>query len=371
MPATWKMYGSTPTRTATRTPTTRSTRSSPPPDTSRPPTRDDVRAAIFAYNHADWYVDSVLLRARLIAGVPADLVGSLTGLTEGRFPVYARARYADDVGRRSGKRVKAGENAANVIESNDTATASRSSPQGAPSSPSTTAKSEDRPQQKARPPHHPPGRLRQPLHVRRPRRALQGLPGAKDDAEGPELTARAESAPTQDTKPDAARWPAARATPRTRRGARPRRRRAARPAGLRSRQGPPLRAPNSRARASRRLEQRLDAQARGAASSRPTTTSSRARSGSTDKVRLRPLKEGSRVIGGTIIGRVGQHRATARRRTSTSRSARPAAAPQGSTRSRSSTAGSCSRPPRSTAPPVATCSTARTGRARCRSARSC
>ena len=57
---------------------------------------EDVRRAIFAYNHADWYVDSVMLRARLIAGVPADLVGSLTGLTEGRFPVYARARYADD-----------------------------------------------------------------------------------------------------------------------------------------------------------------------------------------------------------------------------------------------------------------------------------
>ncbi len=57
---------------------------------------DDVRRAVFAYNHADWYVDSVLLRARLIAGVPADLVGSLTGLTEGRFPIYARARYADD-----------------------------------------------------------------------------------------------------------------------------------------------------------------------------------------------------------------------------------------------------------------------------------
>ncbi len=54
----------------------------------------DVRRSIFAYNHADWYVDSVMLRARLIAGVPADLVGSLTGLTEGRFPVAARARYA-------------------------------------------------------------------------------------------------------------------------------------------------------------------------------------------------------------------------------------------------------------------------------------
>jgi Transglycosylase SLT domain len=49
---------------------------------------NDVRAAIWAYNHADWYVDSVLLRARLIAGVPADLIGSLTGLTEGRFPVW-------------------------------------------------------------------------------------------------------------------------------------------------------------------------------------------------------------------------------------------------------------------------------------------
>ena len=37
------------------------------------------------------------MRARLIAGVPGDLTGSLTGLTEGRFPVYAKARYADDV----------------------------------------------------------------------------------------------------------------------------------------------------------------------------------------------------------------------------------------------------------------------------------
>ena len=60
----------------------------------------DVRRSIFAYNHADWYVDSVMLRARLIAGVPADLVGSLTGLTEGRFPVAARARYAKGTGRK-------------------------------------------------------------------------------------------------------------------------------------------------------------------------------------------------------------------------------------------------------------------------------
>jgi Transglycosylase SLT domain len=81
---------------------------------------NDVRGAIFAYNHADWYVDSVMLRARLISGVPADLVGSLTGLTEGRFPVAARARYADDLAEREAvKRVEVGENAANVIESQD------------------------------------------------------------------------------------------------------------------------------------------------------------------------------------------------------------------------------------------------------------
>src|SRR3712207_4988278 len=80
----------------------------------------DMRKAIFAYNHADWYVDSVLLRARLIAGVPTDLIGSLTGLTQGRFPIAARAQYADDLSERAAiRRVKRGRNAANVVDSND------------------------------------------------------------------------------------------------------------------------------------------------------------------------------------------------------------------------------------------------------------
>jgi hypothetical protein len=56
----------------------------------------DIRKAVFAYNHASWYVDSVLLRARLLAGYPPEFVGSLTGLTQGRFPIAAHARYADD-----------------------------------------------------------------------------------------------------------------------------------------------------------------------------------------------------------------------------------------------------------------------------------
>jgi transglycosylase-like protein with SLT domain/peptidase M23-like protein len=79
----------------------------------------DVHRAILAYNHAEWYVDSVMLRARLISGVPADLVGSLSGLTEGRFPVASHARYADDVAESKLKRAKPGQNAANVVESKD------------------------------------------------------------------------------------------------------------------------------------------------------------------------------------------------------------------------------------------------------------
>jgi murein DD-endopeptidase MepM/ murein hydrolase activator NlpD len=77
----------------------------------------DVRQAIFAYNHADWYVDSVLMRASLLGGMPADLVGSLTGLTQGHFPVHAKARYADDITKSdTHKRVKKGQNAAFVVQ---------------------------------------------------------------------------------------------------------------------------------------------------------------------------------------------------------------------------------------------------------------
>src|SRR5262249_27493532 len=54
----------------------------------------DIRQAVFAYNHADWYVNSVLPRAQLLGGLPSDLVGSLTGLAQGRFPVRAKARDA-------------------------------------------------------------------------------------------------------------------------------------------------------------------------------------------------------------------------------------------------------------------------------------
>jgi transglycosylase-like protein with SLT domain/peptidase M23-like protein len=72
----------------------------------------DVAKAIFAYNHADWYVQSVLLRARVIGGMPADLVGSLTGLTQGLFPVAARATYADALDAKAAVAPVKGSNAA-------------------------------------------------------------------------------------------------------------------------------------------------------------------------------------------------------------------------------------------------------------------
>jgi hypothetical protein len=61
----------------------------------------DLYNAIFSYNHADWYVQEVLGYARAYGKLPSDLVGSLTGLTEGaHFPVAADASYADDLSAR-------------------------------------------------------------------------------------------------------------------------------------------------------------------------------------------------------------------------------------------------------------------------------
>ncbi len=62
----------------------------------------DLYNAILSYNHADWYAQEVLLYARAYGKLPTDLVGSLTGLTEGaHFPVAADARYADDISARA------------------------------------------------------------------------------------------------------------------------------------------------------------------------------------------------------------------------------------------------------------------------------
>ncbi len=86
----------------------------------------DLYDAILAYNHADWYAQEVLLYARAYGKLPSDLVGSLTGLTEGaHFPIAADARYADDISARAALKSSTTDgrvsgNAAEVISSSPT-----------------------------------------------------------------------------------------------------------------------------------------------------------------------------------------------------------------------------------------------------------
>ena len=119
MPATWKMYGVDANQDGVKDPFN-------PVDAIFAAARylkaaggdRDLRKGIFAYNHADWYVDSVLMRAQVIGGIPGDLVGSLTGLTQGRFPVRAKATYAGAL-KKSDRTIK-GANAAVTVEADVT-----------------------------------------------------------------------------------------------------------------------------------------------------------------------------------------------------------------------------------------------------------
>jgi hypothetical protein len=116
MPATWAMYGTDANGDGEKDPFN-------PVDAIFAAARylkaagagSDLRRSIFSYNHANWYVDSVLMRAQVIGGLPADLVGSLTGLTQGRFPVAAKSTYAGAL-RNNGRTVRTG-NAAMVVQS--------------------------------------------------------------------------------------------------------------------------------------------------------------------------------------------------------------------------------------------------------------
>ena len=144
MPATWKAYGVDANRDGRKDPFN-------PVDAIFAAARylkaagaaDDLRRAIFAYNHADWYVESVLMRARLIGGLPSDLVGSLSGLTQGHFPVFAKARYADDISERSAtRRARSARTSRCRSRPTPTAAGSTSTPRPArPSSPCRTGAS--------------------------------------------------------------------------------------------------------------------------------------------------------------------------------------------------------------------------------------
>ena len=333
----------------------------------------DIRGAVFAYNHADWYVDCVLLRAQVIGGLPANLVGSLTGLTEGRFPVAAKATYADEVTQAQP------EGQAPIARPARAAPNRRGISIYADAGSPVIAVSDARvikigvskrlgnfvQVQDAYGNTYTYGRLAKvsklyaapkpqkvdPAEVKRMLAAAQ----ARQDAEGRGLGHRPARLARRDKKAverDGRRRPSAAieepappsrrsrsACSRTRRAQRHGRRR--RPAGVPA-HGPHRRRAHAgaRARPRARPDRHQEAQGRLAGARRH---------------RARPHRP--RVLGQAS-------------RTCASRSARPAAAPRASTRSRSSTAGSCSSRPRSTAPRARTRSSARTPR-RPRSARSC
>lgn len=50
----------------------------------------NLSGAIFSYNHSEAYVSSVLLRAKLIAAYPDQVIATLTGLIDGRPPVTGK-----------------------------------------------------------------------------------------------------------------------------------------------------------------------------------------------------------------------------------------------------------------------------------------
>ena len=339
---------------------------------------EDLRTAIFAYNHADWYVDEVLLYAAQYGKLPDDLVGSLTGLTEGaRFPVAADARYADDISereaaKRSAPRKGVAGNAADVVSASPTRRGINIySKEGAPvvavndgvdQARSASRKklgkyivlqdaygnrftyaelgevSEVYPVPKEQKltaedfelvtpgDDDEPAEPGQPAPRRRRRRSRQ----ASDDAERSEPA----TAPTQAER---------------------------RPAQHRGHARAPLRLPGApdepRPRRPHRPARRAARQTASPATRASRPTSAACSSSTARRWSCEPLREGSQVV--------ARHRPRPRRRptassprTSTSRSSPPAAARRRSTRSRSSTAGSCSRRPRSTAPPARTRSTA-------------
>ena len=343
----------------------------------------DVRGAIFAYNHADWYVDSVLMRARLIGGLPADLVGSLTGLTQGHFPVHAKARYADDISDtatpRSASRRAKRRAAGHLLEHAPRHQHLRQGRLAGDRGPGRQDRQDG--------PHRPPGqvhpaarRVRQHVHLRAPEEALARLPGAQgeDGLQGPGQEGAAPRGAQEGPQADRAgqRRHAGQGQGARRGAGRRRRRRQPRPPTLGSAaperaQGAPVRQPEPpgrlRAPAARSSCSTRAASSRATRPSSPTSPASTASSAPTSCSRSSsPAARSSPAPSSGASGAPSRRW----RRTCSSRSAPPAAAPRASTPSRSSTAGSCWSPRRSTAPPARTRSGARTPRTR-RSARSC
>ena len=320
IPSSWKMYGVDANRDGSKDPYN-------PVDAIFAAARylkaagadRDLRRAIFAYNHADWYVDTVLMRARLIGGLPADLVGSLErpdagalpGARQGplrRRPLGARGDQAREEGpqrRAAGRRRR---HAPRDPDLREGGLPGRRRPGR-----QDRADGLDR---APRPLRAAARRLRQHLHVRPPQEARPRAPGAQA-ADG---HARR-------------RAPRARPPPPRPRPAVPGERRASRARASSAQRAPRRRAPHARAPPPRRTpptpprpwpRSASSPTPTARAPSAPAARSSSCRAAPTSAgsttfnsyftelyglkrkdVVLRRLKPGSKVIAGTILGRIG------------------------------------------------------------------
>ena len=272
----------------------------------------DIRKAIFAYNHADWYVDSVLLRARVIGGLPGQPrrlahrphAGPLPGRRQGhlrRRPLRARHQATKGKG-----------NKAVVVESG----AQRRGHQDllqegrARRRRQRRPRHRDRHKQAARPLRQAAGRLRQHVHVRAPGQGRQALPGAEAAERSHKRAIEQElKLPTSDAAP-ARPGLAARPRRRPRRARRsastPRRaktRRAGKPAARRARQAAPVRQPRP---PERREGRRRPA---GLRAHRMTASAQLPQPGVRARPHRRRLKRSRRArasSSGTVLGRIGK-----------------------------------------------------------------
>ena len=310
MPATWKMYGVDANRDGEKDPYN-------PVDAIFAAARylraagadKDLRRAIFAYNHADWYVDSVLLRARVIGGLPSDLVGSLTGLTQGRFPVHAKATYAGKLEKADQKRKirqRRQRRRRRRVRRASAAGIDIFARKGAPAIAVNDGKIvRIGTLQAPRPLREAARRLRQHLHLRAARQDRQDLPGAQEArrqalGDPPRAQARRRRRPKRPPRRPGARRASA---PQPRAAKKRRRAGQAAPVGQRHgrrrrrRQGAPVRPPDAPERPRRRRRRPARRGPPMPAESAPLGFDKR------DFVTKR-CREGARVIGGTVLGRI-------------------------------------------------------------------
>ncbi len=93
---------------------------------------EDPYKAIFANNHADWYVQLILKYAKVYSSIPPEVISSLTGLTEGaRFPIAAESSYEGQVSTDQAKQ-KGGGGPQNISTSADRTSIAISAEGGSP-----------------------------------------------------------------------------------------------------------------------------------------------------------------------------------------------------------------------------------------------